>query len=119
MSIDELKKKQNQQQTKIDSFSELLDDLVNTTDKKKLLWKEGYENALRDRTSAEILFSEAYTSMQVSTTDHISLGPILTKYLERMNKSNEQLLKLADLISKAEEQSNRIDPDDIFSKISE
>ena len=44
---------------------------------------------------------------------------LLNKYLERMNKSNEQLLKLADLIARAEEQSSKIDPDDLFSKITE
>tara|TARA_Y100000592_G_scaffold84189_1_gene134804 strand:+ start:1638 stop:1991 length:354 start_codon:yes stop_codon:yes gene_type:complete len=117
LSLDDLKKKQKKQQQKIDAFSELLEDLASTTDKKKLLWKEIYENALYDRTNAEILFTEAYSSMQQN--EHITIGPILTKYLERMNRSNEQLLKLAELVSKAEEQSSRIDPDDIFSKISE
>ncbi len=117
MSLDDLKKKQKKQQQKIDAFSELLEDLASTTDKKKLLWKEIYENALYDRTNAEILFTEAYSSMQQN--EHITIGPVLTKYLERMNRSNEQLLKLAELVSKAEEQSSRIDPDDIFSKISE
>ena len=117
MSLDDLKKKHKQQQQKIDAFSELLEDLVNTTDKKKMLWKEIYENSIRDRTNAEILFGEAYTAMQ--SNEHVTIGPILTKYLERMNRSNEQLLKLAELIAKAEEQSTRIDPDDIFSKIQE
>lgn len=117
MSLQDLKQKHEQQQQKIDSFSELLDDLINTKDKKKMLWKEIYENALRDRANAEILFNEAYTTMQ--TNEHITIGPILTKYLERMNRSNEQLLKLAEVISKAEEQSSKIDPDDIFSKIQE
>lgn len=117
MSYEDLKEKHKKQQAKIDTFSELLQDLVNTTDKKKLLWKEIYENALRDRVNAEILFNEAYTSMQAN--EHITVGPVLTKYLERMNRSNEQLLKLAELVSKAEEQSNRIDPEDIFTKISE
>ena len=37
---------------KITKFSELLDSLENTEDKKKLLWKEVYENALNDRESA-------------------------------------------------------------------
>ena len=119
MSYEELKKKQKNQQTKIDTFFELLDDLSNTTDRKKMLWKEIYENALFDRANAEILFNEAYTAMQPSSSEHISLGPILTKYLERMNKSNEQLLKLAELVSKEEESSSKIDPEDIFSKISE
>ena len=52
-----------------------------------------------------------------STADHISVGPTLSKYLERMNKSNDQLIKLADLIAKEEERAEAVDPDDIFSKI--
>ena len=119
MSYEDLKEKQKKQQQKIDTFFELLNDLSNTTDRKKLLWTEIYENALYDRANAEILFNEAYTAMQATSSEHVTLGPILTKYLERMNRSNEQLLKLAELISKAEESSSRIDPDDIFSKISE
>lgn len=117
MNYEDLTQKHKKQQEKIDAFSELLEDLVNTTDKKKMLWKEIYENSLRDRVNAEILFNEAYTTMQAN--EHVTIGPILTKYLERMNRSNEQLLKLAELVSKAEEQSSRIDPDDIFTKISE
>ena len=55
--------------------------------------------------------------MSNAASEHISVGPILNKYLERMNKSNEQLIKLAELLSKAEEQSGKIDPEDLFSKI--
>ena len=84
MSYEELKEKHKKQQQKIDAFSELLEDLINTTDKKKMLWKEIYENSLRDRTNAEILFNEAYTAMQAN--EHVTIGPILTKYLERMIK---------------------------------
>lgn len=116
---EDLLKKQKQQQQKVDDFSELLDSLASTTDKKKLLWKEIYENALNDRLNASVLFTEAYTAMQSGITEHVTIGPVLTKYLERMNKSNEQLLKLADLISKAEEQSAKINPEDIFAQIKE
>lgn len=103
---------------KVEDFAELLDSIESLEDKKKALWKEIYANAINDRENAYILFNEAYTSMaSTATAEHISVGPILNKYLERMNKSNEQLLKLADLIAKAEERSSRIDPDDLFSKI--
>ena len=47
--IDKLSKKQ----TKIEQFSDILDGLTSTEDKKKLLWKEIYENALEDRSSAK------------------------------------------------------------------
>ncbi len=42
----------------------------------------------------------------------------MSKYLERMSKSNDQILRLAELIAKAEESASVIDPNDIFDKIS-
>ena len=104
---------------KVKDFADLLDSIESMEGKKKALWKEIYENAINDRENAYILFNEAYSSMTNTAAEHISVGPILNKYLERMNKSNEQLLKLADLIARAEEQCSKIDPDDLFSKITE
>ena len=40
----------------------------------------------------------------------------MTKYLERMSKSNDQILKLAELISK-ENTESVISADDIFEEI--
>jgi len=102
---------------KIKQFSELLDTITTTEDKKKALWKEIYENAISDRQNAFLLFHEAYGNMQNSVAEHIAVGPILNKYIERMAKSNEQLIKLAELVSEAEAQNAKIDPDDVFSKI--
>ena len=102
---------------KLKDFSAVLKKIHHADDKKKLLWKEIYENALTDRQNAYILFVEAYSAMSNTTAEHLSLGNTLTKYLERMNKSNEQLLKLADLVSKSESEFNSINADDIFSQI--
>ena len=104
-------------QRKVEEFSDILDGLISTEDKKKLLWKEIYENALTDRENAGMLFTDAWSRMGTGSTEHATLGTTLTKYLERMSKSNEQILRLAELISKAEEQSQKIEPDDIFSSI--
>ena len=41
----------------------------------------------------------------------------MAKYLERMNKSNDQILRLAELIAKEEDKPLNVD--DIFSKMSE
>ena len=41
----------------------------------------------------------------------------MTKYLERMAKSNDQILKLAEILAKEEEKSDVIKPDDIFDEI--
>ena len=115
--IDKLLDQARASEEKIKNFSDLLDDLTTTEEKKKALWREIYENAISDRERASILFTEAYKSMGMSTADHATIGSTMTKYLERMCKSNDQILQLADLISKAEEKSAKIDPDDLFDKI--
>ena len=102
---------------KISDFEDILKKIKHADAKKRVLWKEIYDNALTDRQNAHILFVEAYTSMTNSSAEHVSLGSTLSKYLERMSKSNDQLLKLADLISKSEADHNAINADDLFSKI--
>jgi|TARA_R110000824_G_scaffold49466_12_gene138707 hypothetical protein len=103
---------------KIDKFADLLDNISAIEDKKKLLWKEIYENALNDRENANALYTDLYLKMQGSQSDHMQVGAIMAKYLERMCKSNEQILKLAELISREESKSAKIDPDDMFAEIS-
>lgn len=102
---------------KIADFEEILKKISHADAKKRILWKEIYDNALTDRQHAHVLFVEAYTSMTNTSAEHISLGTTLSKYLERMGKSNDQLLKLADLISKSEAEHNSINTDDLFSQI--
>jgi hypothetical protein len=102
---------------RVDRFGDLLDSISALEDKRKHLWKEIYENALTDRENASILFTDIYQEMQGNAMQHSALGPTAAKYLERMCKSNDQILKLAELIGKAEEESATINPDDIFDKI--
>ena len=104
---------------KIERFGDILESIETTEDKKKVLWKEIYENALTDRENANVLFTEAYRQMQGGSYEHATLGPVMTKYLERMCKSNEQILRLAELIAKEEAHAAKIDPEDIFSQIKE
>ena len=102
---------------KTEAFSDLLESLESTEYKKKMLWKEIYDYAITYRLNAYMLFTGIYTNMSSSVAENISVGPTLAKYLERMNKSNDQLIKLAELIAKEEERAESVDPDDIFSKI--
>ena len=115
--LDNLLDQNRKAEDKIKAFSELLEDLAATKDKKKALWKEIYENAVSDRERASILFTEAFKNMGGTASDHATIGSIMSKYLERMCKSNDQLLSLADMISKAEKIEENINSDDIFSKI--
>ena len=102
---------------KVKEFSELLDSIESLADKKKHLWREIYNNAIVDRMNSYMLFTDVYTNMQGGTADHVQLGAIMSKYIERMNKANDQLLKLAELISKEEEKASKINPDDLFDQI--
>ena len=64
---------------KVDAFSDLLDNISSIEDKKKLLWKEIYENALNDRENANSLYTDLYLKMQGSQSDHMQVGAIMTK----------------------------------------
>ena len=116
-SIDRTIERIKNKQGKIERFSDILDALESTEDKKKLLWKEIYENALNDRENAYALFTDLMTQSQGNSANHAMFGTTMAKYLERMSKSNDQILRLAELIAKAEEKQETIDPDDIFRKI--
>lgn len=111
--LDKNEKKEKQ----IKNFACILDSIDSLEDKKKMLWKDIYENALEDREKAKLLFNDAYISMQGGVNEHMNIGAIMSKYIERMSKSNDQVLKLAELIAKEEEKSEGISDDDIFSKI--
>ena len=102
---------------KVKDFQQLLESIENIEGKKKQLWKEIYENAFIDRMNAYMLFTDAFKGMSGSTADHVQIGGQLAKYIERMNKANDQLLKLAELISKEEDRASSISPDDIFKQI--
>jgi hypothetical protein len=102
---------------KTKSFSDMLRKLEHADAKKKILWKEIYENANLDRQNAHVLFVEAYTTMAQGTTEHAVIGATLSKYLERMNKANDQLIKLAEIMNKSESEYSQINSDDLFSQI--
>jgi len=114
-----IQKKLSNNEKKILDFADLLDSLSNTADKKKLLWKDAYQNALEDRESASILVDDLLLQLKGNLANHQAYGTIMTKYLERMAKSNDQILKLAEIIAKEQEEANKISPDDIFNKIGE
>ena len=116
-TLDKLIEKYECSKSRVEDFANLLDSIKGTEEKRKLLWKEIYQNAVLDRENASMLFTDAFKQMQMGSNEHISLGPTLSKYLERMCKSNEQILRLAELIFKCEENASKINPDDIFSEI--
>ena len=117
IKVDKLMEKVSEKEEKIKRFADLLDSLDSTEDKKKLLWKEIYENAVNDRESAGVLFTDLLIQSRGNSANHSMFGAIMSKYLERMAKSNDQILRLAELLAK--EEQGAVDMNDIFSKINE
>jgi hypothetical protein len=99
---------------KKERFKSLLDSVSSLDEKKRFLWLDIYSNAFKEIDMAYRLFDEAYASTDLSSDiNHAELGPVLVKYLERANKANEQLLKLANMLEEAEEKSEENALDDI------
>ena len=112
-----LLEKVKDKEQKVKDFGDMLAGLSSIDEKRKSLWKEIYENAVSDRERAGILFTEAYTAMGDSASDHIAMGTTMSKYLERMSKSNDQILNLADLVNKAQTEETKIVPDELYNEI--
>jgi len=103
----------------IEDFAELLGTLSSLHDRKKSLWKQIYTNAVLDRRNAYIMFGDLYQKVHQSPTEHAVHGQTLSKYLERMNKSNEQLIRLAEILDDAVEmdEDDITDQDSFFEKM--
>lgn len=101
---------------KVAQFDEMLNSIEGLDDKKKILWSEIYKNAVTDRESASILFTDTIMQLKGNTANHSILGPVVVKYIERMSRANDQLIKLAEIIT--DEESKPLDTDSIFNKIS-
>lgn len=102
---------------KIRDFGGLLDQIESLTDKKKQLWKEIYENAISDRQNAYVMFAKLVKIAQDKSTEHAVHGKTIATYIERMSRANDQLIKLAELIAKADRSSDAIDPEEMFERI--
>ena len=106
-------------QEKVKDFTVLLQQIESIDSKKKQLWKEIYENAICDRQNAYVMFVKLVTIVQEKSTEHAIHGKSLSSYIDRMSKANDQLIKLAELLEKAERAEESVDPNDIFDKIKE
>lgn len=111
--LDILKEKEK----KARHFEDILDSIEGMDDKKRFLWQEIYKNAISDRESASILYTDTIMQLKGNTANHTILGPVVVKYIERMSRANDQLIKLAELITK--EDNKPIDTNSIFDQIGE
>ncbi len=86
---------------------------------KEDLWKEIYSNTFTDREKASMLVTNLWKEITADPEKHVLYGTTVTKYLERMAKSNDQLLKLAELMQKSEEDvvEQDVELDEVYDKI--
>lgn len=101
-------------QERVKGFEGILNSIESLDDRKRALWREIYENAITDRVNAYTLFVELHGFVKGDPNLHAIQGPLLAKYLERMSKSTDQMIRLAELIAEAEKISEAINPEDIY-----
>lgn len=80
---------------------------------------EATRNIRDDRALATKLLTDLLTSM-ASQTDHQSVGPVAAKYLETLQRSNEQLVKITSIVNRDNGSKAEISPslkDEIYDII--
>ena len=83
--------------------------------------KEAIENIRGDRETTRELLDDAMRYLSGDQSRHRDLGVTLAKYVETLQRSNEQLVKLCGLIAKSETTDVLTDKDfdQIFDQIQE
>lgn len=57
-------------------------------------------NIREDRAMAKSLLIDVMTDMAASATDRREMGPIAAKFVENLQRSNEQMVKLASILQR-------------------
>ena len=86
-------------------------------DKKRSLTLDDYiaettTNIREDRAMAKSLLMDAINDMKITDTARRELGPIAAKYVENLQRSNEQLVKLTALVQKQKSEQFGLTADD-------
>lgn len=84
--------------------------------------EEAIDNVRKDRAMASALLIELVKILKQDETKHQHSGPVAAKYLETLQRSNEQLVKLASLVNKKESAAtdiSSIDKSEIYDLINE
>jgi len=84
--------------------------------------EEAIDNVRNDRAMASTLLIELMKILKQDETKHQHSGPVAAKYLETLQRSNEQLVKLASLLAKKEGTTSglsSLEKSDIYDLIKE
>ena len=91
-------------------MSKKLEDIIN----------KALENIESDREVTRDLLNDAISYLSKDDSRHRDIGLTLAKYVEVLQRSNEQMVKVASLVQKEEKKSDGLtdkDMEDIFSMI--
>ena len=84
--------------------------------------EETTTNIREDRAMAKSLLMDAISDMKLSDSARKELGPIAAKYVENLQRSNEQMVKIAGLLQKQKFQSRGLseqDKEQLFDLLNE
>jgi hypothetical protein len=97
-------------------FDDLIKAATDVDDRTRALWLEIYKNAIDDRERVSILYTNLQSELN-SAQGHVVYGMLITKYLEKMAKSNDQLLKLAEQCLAYKKSDGSFSADDLLDKM--
>jgi len=82
--------------------------------------EEALDNIRNDRTITRELLDDAIKWLSKDEARHKEIGLVMSKYVETLQRSNEQLVKIAGMVSKksSSEGLTKKDMEDIYSAIS-
>ena len=82
--------------------------------------EDALKNIVEDRKVTRELLDDAIKYVAVDEARHKEIGIVMSKYVETLQRSNEQLVKIAAVISKDEKAAglSDLDKNDLFDLIS-
>jgi len=85
-------------------------------DKSKLL-EDAIKNIQADREVTSDLLYELRDDILNNKTNHTAAGQTAAKYVETLQRSNEQLVKIIAMMEKKENKEEKIDKDSLYDMI--
>lgn len=90
--------------------------MKNEFDKNKLL-EEAISNIRGDREVTNDLLYELRDDIHKGRTNHSAVGLTAAKYVETLQRSNEQLVKIIAMMEKKDSKEEKIDKDSLYDMI--
>ena len=86
--------------------------IVVSKNKLDSLVDEALDNIRNDRKLAREFLNEIANQIAADAEQNKYLSPVAAKHIETLQRSNEQLVKLASILSKKQDSSNKLNEDD-------